>query len=226
MSSNVTEPIRILLVDDHRILRAGLRMLIEDQPGMTLIGEAGTRAEALALAARERPDIILLDLDLAGESSLDFLPELLATADRARVIILTGVRDLALHQRAIALGAMGLVLKDQTGETLIKAIEKVHAGEVWIDRVMTASVLAELAGAKAKKDDPEAAKIATLTEREREIIALVGEGLPNKQIASRLFISEKTVRNHLVSIYSKLEVSDRLELAIYASRHGLTRSSW
>jgi len=222
MPKPLTEPIRILLIDDHAIVLAGLRMLIESKAGLKVVGEAGNRADALALAAREQPDIILLDLDLGRESGLDFLPELLSAAREARVIILTGVRDSQAHHRAVSLGAMGVVPKEKAAEVLIKAFEKVQAGEVWLDRSMMAKVLAEMSQARAnKKIDPEAAKIATLTKREREVITLVGEGIKNKQIANRLFISEITVRHHLTSIFSKLNLSDRFDLIIYAYRNGL-----
>jgi DNA-binding NarL/FixJ family response regulator len=118
---------------------------------------------------------------------------------------------------------MGLVLKDKATEVLIKAIERVHAGEVWLDRSLTASVLSELSLAETRKSNPEADKVATLTGREREIVELVSQGLKNKQIAERLFISEATVRNHLTSILSKLDLSDRFELALYAYRHHLAK---
>lgn len=215
--------IRVLIVDDHAVVRAGLRMLLESGPGMSVVGEAGNRTEALA-AAREQPDVVLLDLDLGGDSALDFLPELLATAPRARVLVLTGVRDPELHRRAVRLGAMGLVFKEQAAETLFKAIEKVHAGEIWLGHAMTASLLGEMARAReVQLPNPAVAKIAALTGREREIIALLGEGLKNKQIAGRLFISEVTVRHHLTEIFARLGVAGRLDLLVYAYRHGLTR---
>lgn len=214
-----TKPIRILLVEDHIIVRAGLRMLIESRAGIEVVGETGALAESVSLARQEQPDIILLDLDMGGQSSLDILPELLA-AGRARVIILTGVRDPEAHRQAVRLGAVGLVLKEHATEVLLKAIEKVQSGEVWLDRSMTANVLGELSRRQAIQD-LEAPKIATLTPREREVIALIGEGLRNREIGARLFITESTVRHHLTSIFDKLGLSDRFELAIYAYRHGL-----
>jgi two-component system nitrate/nitrite response regulator NarL len=233
MSTSCTKPIRVLLIDDHAVVRSGLRMLVESQAGLKVAGEAANRAEALAIARREQPDVILLDLDMNSDNGLDFLPELLTTADRARVLILTGVRDPEAYTQAIRLGASGLLLKEKAADVLIKAIEKVHAGEVWFDRSMIGSVLTELSRATAMmggemsrasvRSDPEAVKIASLTEREREVSALIGEGLKNKQIASRLFISETTVRHHLTSIFDKLGVSDRLELIIYAYQHGLAK---
>jgi DNA-binding NarL/FixJ family response regulator len=224
MPDSAAEAIRILIIDDHVIVRAGLRMLIGSHEGMIVVGEAGTRIDALAIAAHEQPDIILLDLDMGNESGLDFLRELLATAAKARVVVLTGVREPEAHRRAVHLGAMGLVFKDKAAEVLIKAIEKVHAGEVWLDRSLTASVLSEMSHAdESKTPDPDADKIASLTGREREILGLVCEGLKNKQIGDRLFISEATVRNHLTSILSKLELSDRFELALYSYRQHLAK---
>ena len=201
-------------------------MLIDSHPELRVAGEAANQAEALTLAAREQPDIILLDLDMAGDNGLDLLPKFHNTDKAARVIILTGVRDPEAHYRAMRLGARGLVLKEKAAEIVIKAILKVHAGELWFDRSLMGSVIAEIAreGGPQKRPGPEAAKIATLTEREREVIALIGEGLKNKQIASRLYISETTVRHHLTSIFDKLGTSDRLELVIYAYRHGLATS--
>lgn len=215
-------PIRILIVDDHIILRAGLRMLIEAQPGMVVAGEAGNRSEALAVASREQPDIILLDLDLGGTNSLDFLRDMLAMAPAARLIVLTGVRDQEQHRRAVHLGAMGLVFKDRAADVLIKSIDRVYAGEAWLDRSMMATVLAEMSLFRdEKKTGPESARIEQLTEREREIIKYVCQGLKNKQIAEKLFISESTVRNHITSILAKLELSDRFDLALFSYRHGL-----
>src|SRR5713101_472371 len=197
MQNPIKEPIRILLVADHVIVRAGLRMLIENHKGLVVVGEAGTRIDALAIAAREQPQVILLDLDMGNESGLDFLRELLDAAAGARVVMLTGVRDPEAHRRAVHLGAMGLVLKDKAAEVLIKAIEKVHAGEVWLDRSLTASVLSERSQADlGRKVDPDREKVASLTDREREIVRLVCQGLKNKQIADKLFISDATVRNH------------------------------
>jgi len=216
--------IRVLLVDDHELIRTGLRLILERHPSMTVVGEAASRAEALAIAGREQPDIILLDLDLYGESSLDVLPELLADAGGARVIVVTGVRALEEYYRAVHLGAMGLVRKEQSADVLIQAIEKVHAGEVWLEPSMVARALAEMSGRRAAgqaQPDPQAAKIARLTAREREVIALIGEGLYNSQIGARLSISEATVSHHLTSIFAKLGLANRFDLVIYAYRHGL-----
>jgi len=214
-------PITVLIVDDHAVVRAGLRMLIDQDPGMKVTGVAGNRAEALDAAASTQPDVIILDIVLGDEDGLSFLPELRQVARNARVLVLTGLRSSESQRQAMRAGAMGVVLKDHAAEVLIKAIEKVHSGEVWLDRLTMGRVLQEIS--EEKQSNPDREKIDTLTERERQVVGLVGEGLKNKQIAARLFISETTVTHHLSSVFSKLEVSDRLELVVYAFRHGLAK---
>ncbi len=215
-----SKPIRIVIVDDHRVVREGLCMLIKTQDDMEVVAQAGTCASALEAIGREKPDLVLLDLDLGGINIVERLPEFLSVSKNTRVLVLTGVCDVRFHRRAVRLGAAGLILKDQAGDQVLKAIRRVHAGEAWVDRSMMASLLGEMSGAPR---DPEAAKIAMLSRREREVITVLCEGLNNQQIAERLFISDATVRNHLTSILAKLELSDRFELAIYSYRHGLAK---
>lgn len=224
MAATVSALIRILLVEGHTLIRTGLRMLLECRPGLEIVGEAAGYADAIRSAAREQPDIILLDPDLGNGHSLDLIPQLLEVASNARVIVITGQHDDELHRRAVRFGAKGLVLKDQTADMLIKAVEKVYIGEVWLDRSMMASILSEFAQVgRGREPHPEEARIASLTEREHEVIALICEGLQNKAIGHRLSISEPTVRHHLTSIFDKLGVTNRLELVIYAYRHGLVK---
>ena len=215
------KPISIMIVDDHVVIRSGLRMLIEHDQRMQVVAQAGNRTEALERAESERPDVIILDLVLGDEDGLSFLPELCQTSPESRVLVLTGVQNADAHRRAIRRGAMGIVLKEHAADQLLKAIMKVYEGEVWIERSMMGSMIQEFN--KPALPDPEVTKIESLTDREREVIALVGEGLKNKQVGERLFISETTVTHHLSSVFSKLEVSDRLELIIYAFRHGLAK---
>ena len=221
MSSAISATIRVLIVDDHAVVRAGLRMLIDQDPDMKVTSVAGNRSEALAAAASDPPNIIILDIVLGDEDGLSLLPELRAVAPNARVLVLTGLRSSESQRQAMRAGAMGIVLKEHAVEVLIKAIKKVHHGEVWLDRLTMGSVLQEMT--EEKQPDPDQEKIASLTDREREVVNLVGEGLKNKQIAAKLFISETTVTHHLSSVFSKLAVSDRLELIIYAFRHGLAK---
>ncbi len=224
MSMPPPPSIRVLIVDDHGIMRAGLRMLLESQPGITVVGEASTCADALALATGTQPDVIVLDLDLGGENAVQSIPTLLRATPDTRILVLTGVRDPEVHRQAIRHGALGLVCKEKAVETLLQAITKVRAGEVWLEPTMIARVLGDLTRPQpSPQASAEASKIARLTEREREVITLVGEGLRNKHIAARLYISEATVRHHLTAIFAKLDVSDRFELAIYAYQHGLAK---
>jgi DNA-binding NarL/FixJ family response regulator len=217
-----TEFIRVLMVDDHSIVREGLRMVIENDPGMEIVGEAANSVDALEIVSRERPDIVLLDIDLSGESGLDLVPEIHKLSQETKILMLTGVVDTEVHQRAVQNGALGVVLKSEASQVLLKAIRALNKGEVWLNRMMTATVLTNQRRQKGQVD--ENSKISeSLTEREHEIIALIAQGCSNKDISGRLYIGEKTVRNYLTTIYDKVGVSGRLELAIYASRHGLDK---
>jgi DNA-binding NarL/FixJ family response regulator len=207
------------VISDLLLGRAGLRHVLQEASGIELVGEAGTCEEAVEVTGHVRPSIILVEVDLRADA-FHCLKKIVAMAPESRVIVVSDRTHAADHKLLIELGATGLVLKNERPEVLIKAIRKVHAGEVWLDRTITARVLAEIAQRRHLRD-AEGEKIATVTRREHEIIALVGEGLKNGAIAERLFVSEATVRNHLTSILSKLELSDRFELAVYAFRHGL-----
>lgn len=222
MTSLSYQPIRVLLLDHLALVRDGLRMVLHDSPNFKVIGEAGESEQALALAKQSEVDVILLELNLDGELNTEIIPELLKVNRQARIILLTAIVETPILHLAVQMGAMGVVPKTGNRQTLYKAIEKVHAGEVWIDRTMIANVLTQLSRSRLDdQEDPELLRIASLSEREREVISLIGKGLKNKEIASRLSISEITVRHHLSSIYSKLDVADRLELTIYAYRNGL-----
>jgi DNA-binding NarL/FixJ family response regulator len=218
-----SDTVRILLIDDHVIIRAGLRMLIETRKGYEIVGECDNSAEAVALVDTERPDIILLDLDLGEENGLDFLSEMMeVTQAKSRVILLTGDRDPQKHAHAVRLGALGVVLKDRAPEVLLRAIEKVNEGEVWLERGMVATALTGIWKCQQQAPvDSESQKIASLTEREREVIDLIAKGFKNQQIGDALFISEPTVRRHLGSIFAKLDITDRLGLLVYAFQHSI-----
>lgn len=217
------KPIRLLLVDDHAIMRQGLRMLVETHGDIVVVGEAGSNRTALELASRTPCDVVVLDLALGDDDGLDIIPAL--TRD-SRVLVLTGSHKAEDHRKAIQSGASGVVLKDQAAELLVKAISRVHAGEIWLDRAMTAEIFRDYRRARGgKNQDADARRIAQLTPREREVVRLVAQGYGTQKLASTLSISEKTVRNHLASIYDKLQVSQRLELALYAARHGLAAES-
>ena len=224
MSELSQKPIRILLVDDHQSFLWGMVKLIEsDSPNLKVMGIASDIAEALAILEREQPDVILLDIDLRGVNSLDSMP-LLRNATSAMVLILTGVRDAETQDRAVLAGARGVVQKEAPAELILKAIKKVYEGEIWLDRAATGRIFSKLLDQSNNEASPEATKIASLTPREREIIdVMTKQGhSTNKQIAVHLNMSEHTLRNHLSSIYSKLEVENRLELVMYAVKHHIS----
>ena len=221
MTQPSQNPIRILLIDDHQSFLWGIAKLIEsDSVNLQVMGTASDVAEALAILDREQPDVVLLDIDLRGVNSLDSMP-LLRKATGAAVLILTGVRDAETHERAVLAGARGVVQKEESPEIILKAIRKVYDGEIWLDRATTGRVFSKLLDHSNNQASPEATRIASLTAREREIIdVIIKQGhSTNKQIAVYLNMSEHTLRNHLSSIYSKLEVENRLELAMYAVKH-------
>lgn len=215
--------IRILIVDDQLVVREGLRMLIENHRGTKVVAMASTRSEAMEIMARELIDLIILNLELGGHSALSFIPQLRDASKDARILVLTGLCDSLTHQKAAQLGAMGVVLKEDAADLLLKAIEKVYKGEAWLDRLTLGRLISQISSHEKDSVDPRTEKIASLTEREREVIGLIAEGLKNRQIAERLFISHVTVTHHLSSIYSKLGVSDRLELVIYAFANKLAK---
>lgn len=224
MSQSSLKTIRILLVDDHQSFLWGMVKLIEsDSPNLQVLGTASSIAAALAILEKEQPDVVLLDIDLGGVNSLDSMP-LIRNATSAMVLILTGARDAETHERAVLAGARGVVQKEAPAEMILKAIKKVYEGEIWLDRATTARVFTKLLDHSHSQISPEATKIASLTSREREIIeVMINQGhSTNKQIAAHLNMSEHTLRNHLSSIYSKLEVENRLELVMYAVKHRIS----
>ncbi len=211
--------VRVVLIDDHVLLRAGISSLISASHGFSVVGEARDKSQAIAYIRHQQPDVILLNIELKSGDGLEMVPDLLAAGKESRLAVLTDSRDPEIHRRAILLGASGVISKDDPPSLLLRAIARVHAGGAWL---VTAGILGELLRPNRRKEvAPERKKIAALTQREREVIKLAGCGLKNKQIGERLFISGVTVHHHLTSIYSKLEVKDRVELLMYAYRNGL-----
>lgn len=218
-------PIRVMIVDDHKSVVWGLERLVDSaQPRMKMVGTANSCADMLATVCAANPDVILLDLDLNGESSIDTLPDL-QRLTQGQILILTGARDTNLQQAAIMKGARGIIGKDESAEIVLRAIERVHAGEVWINRTLMGKVIGAMSAdaGKAAHPNPEAAKIASLTQRERDIVRAMVQNRGDKSqvIAAALHISEHTLRNHLTVIYDKLGARNRLDLYAYATQHGL-----
>lgn len=223
---NPSPAIRVFLIDDHRSILWGLERLIESgTPPMRVIGSAASCGEALPLLEKTPPDVILLDMDLGSESGLDAIPRLLSTCP-AKILVLTGVRDVSLHDKAVLAGARGVVGKEAPAETILSAIARVHEGQLWLDRAATGRIFVEFSRkGTAQAADPEQLKIESLTERERQIVTVTANhaGATARTIAEQLHISEHTLRNHLTAIYDKLGVANRLELFAYAHKHRLDK---
>lgn len=220
LSNNV---IRIVIIDNQVLFRAGLRYIVESQPDLHVVGQAGNLNEALDLIASTRPDIILLEYDPENGLNFEIFPNFLKAWSRTRMILVTSSNDRDVYLQAVQNGVLGIVSKGQPPDVLIKAIRKVHIGEAWIEHSVIAHLVTYSFHVKnAPVVAPEAKYIGQLSERELEIIQFIGQGLKNKQIAIELCIAETTVRHHLTNIYSKLGVSDRLELLIFAQSHKLT----
>ncbi|MDX2045132.1 MAG: response regulator transcription factor [Acidobacteriota bacterium] len=228
MEPPIQKPISVLLIQDQECVRFGLRLLMESKPQVEVIGEASGYSQALTVIDQNPPNVIFLDHEHGGNCNIDTIPDLLFASKSSRVLVFTGEWDPEAHYRAFGLGAMGLVFKTDPPDVLIKAIEKVHNGEAWIESVTMARMLREMWQSKVRSGEnvqPKSSRrnIHRLTEREREVVALIGERLQNKQIADRLFVCEATVRHHLTSIYDKLSIKNRIELALYAYQHGLAK---
>lgn len=219
--------IRVFIAEDHHITLWGLTRLIEaSAPRLRLVGTARSRSELLNHDAAALADVIVLDLDLGGEDGASALA-LLRQRCPGRVLVLTGAGDIGQHRAAVLQGARGVVHKSEPAETILRAIEKVHEGEVWLNRALLGQVLGQLTetepAGRPRPADPEARRIASLTPRERQIVgAVVNQGGDKLYaVAQALTMSEHTLRNHLTTIYSKLGVRGRLELLVYATKHGL-----
>lgn len=214
-----TGAIRVLIADDHAPFRRGIRRLLDTAEDIEVIGEAVAGDETLRLVEELAPDIVLLDVVMPGPSGIDVSRVIKTTSPRTRVIILTVYTDEEFLFEAIKAGAMGYLLKDATPDELLRAVRVVYQGEGLLAPAMAAKVFKEFARATEAKDL--APVLAPLTHREVEILHHVAAGLANKEIAHRLGISERTVKNHLSNIMEKLQVNSRTQAAIYALRAGL-----
>lgn len=209
---------RIVVVDDHEVVRLGLRSLIEHHSQFEVVGEAANAKEALERVARLRPDIVLMDIRLPGTSGIEACEEITTQYPETRVVMLTSYAEDEMLFSAIRAGASGYVLKQIGGEDLIKAIEAVGRGEALLDPAVTQRVFQEVR--RAVKEE-EASAFINLSQQERHVLLLVSEGKTNREIAKALFLGEGTVRNYVSSILSKLGVSNRAEAAAYAVEHNL-----
>ncbi|HEY4348014.1 MAG TPA: response regulator transcription factor [Gaiellaceae bacterium] len=209
----MTDPIRVLIVDDHAVVREGLRAFLSLQEGIEVAGEAGDGEEAVETADRLRPDVVLMDLVMPRLDGLAAMRILRERVPAARVIVLTSFLDDDKLMPAMRAGAAGYLLKNAEPKELARAIHAAHAGEALLDPQVAARLVESLAG------DPE--PLALLTPREREVLVLIGRGFPNKRIAGELGLSEKTVKTHVGHVLAKLGVTDRTQAAVVAVRAGL-----
>ena len=218
--------IRIVVADDHPIFRDGLCKLLALEEDFEVVAQASDGRQVLEILQQFEPDILLLDLKMPGLDGLATLQRLQVAKNKTRVIVLTASDDKNEFVQAMKLGTSGIVLKQTATELLIKSIRKVHAGEIWLDSHTTAAVIRQFVAADDTPQPPASApgrdrERSPLSQREREIVALVAQGFKNKEMAEKMFISEQTVKNHLHNIFDKLGVSDRLELALYAIHNNL-----
>ncbi len=209
---------QLLIVDDHEVVRLGLKALLQRYPQFEVVGEAGTAKEAIELSNRIKPDVVLMDIRLQGTSGIEACEEITKTNPGVKVIILTSYAEDEMLFSAIRAGASGYVLKQIGGEDLIKAIESVERGEALLDPAVTQRVFQEVR--RAVKEE-EASAFANLSTQEKHVLLLVAEGRTNREIAKELYLGEGTVRNYVSSILCKLGVSNRAEAAAYAVEHNL-----
>lgn len=214
------DKIRVMIADDHTMMRHGLKQILELENDMTVIAQAPNGEEAIKLAKECNPDVILMDINMPGMNGLQAIKEIKEDNIPSKIIVLTIHDDREYLFKTIQMGAEGYVLKDAEPSVLVDAIRSVNNGQLYIQANMTKELVKEFnkitLSDKAKNEE------TNLTAREMEVLELIAEGLINKEIAKRLYISEKTVKNHVSNIFRKLNVSDRTQAAIYAFKHNLT----
>ncbi|MFE0379794.1 response regulator [Streptomyces inhibens] len=207
--------IRVLLVDDHQVVRRGLRTFLEVQDDIEVVGEASDGAEGIAAAEQLRPDVVLMDVKMPGMDGIEALRKLRELANPARVLVVTSFTEQRTVVPALRAGAAGYVYKDIDPEALAGAIRSVHAGHVLLQPEVAEALLAQDEGNSGQ------GRGTSLTDREREVLCLIADGRSNREIARALVLSEKTVKTHVSNILMKLDLADRTQAALWAVRHGI-----
>ncbi|WP_431963506.1 response regulator [Actinacidiphila sp. bgisy160] len=208
-------PIRVLVVDDHQVVRRGLRTFLEVQPDIEVVGEAGDGEEGVQRAGELAPDVILMDVRMPGVDGIEALRRLRDNGTKARVLVVTSFTEQRTVVPALRAGAAGYVYKDVDPDALAGAIRSVHAGHVLLQPEVADALLSP------EDNGPGQGRGSTLTDREREVLSLIAEGRSNREIARALVLSEKTVKTHVSNILMKLDLSDRTQAALWAVRHGI-----
>jgi len=213
--------IRVQLADDHKMFRQGLRMLFEMEPDISIVGESSTGSDAVQRALELNPDVILMDINMPGLNGVEATREILEQRPEIGVIMLTMLREDEQVFQAIKNGARGYILKDVDSAELIQAVRIVARGESMIDASLATRVLSEF---KRMSQQSEQRNRECLTDRELQILTLIAQGMSNKDISAKLFLSEKTVKNYITTIFQKLQLTDRTQAAIYALQKGLIKT--
>ncbi|OEV12060.1 response regulator [Streptomyces nanshensis] len=213
----MADPIRVLIVDDHQVVRRGLRTFLEVQDDIEVVGEAADGAEGVARAEELRPDIVLMDVKMPGTDGIEALRELRRLENAARVLVVTSFTEQRTVVPALRAGAAGYVYKDVDPDALAGAIRSIHAGHVLLQPEVAGALLSDEAGGGAGSG-----RGSVLTEREGEVLELIADGRSNREIARTLVLSEKTVKTHVSNILMKLDLADRTQAALWAVRHGMT----
>ncbi|MFI8854941.1 response regulator [Streptomyces sp. NPDC053499] len=211
----MADAIRVLLVDDHQVVRRGLRTFLEVQDDIDVVGEASDGAEGVARTEELRPDVVLMDVKMPGTDGVEALRSLRERGNPARVLIVTSFTEQRTVVPALRAGAVGYVYKDVDPEALAGAIRSVHAGHVLLQPEVAGALLSE-------EESGGSGRGPALTEREREVLGLIADGRSNREIARALVLSEKTVKTHVSNILMKLDLADRTQAALWAVRHGVT----
>ena len=217
-TATTTPAIRMLLVDDHAIVREGLRALLDDCEELTIVGEAADGDEAVSAALALKPDVVLIDLKMPGLAAPDAIKRIRSELPGTHVLVLTSYAEEGQVQQVMGNGALGYVLKDVARAELVRAIRTVARGEPWLHAEAQRSLLAQL------RKPPETDPLAELTDRERSVLQLIAQGRSNKQIGNTLHLTEGTIKGYVSSILSKLGLEDRTQAALFAVKHGLVEN--
>jgi DNA-binding NarL/FixJ family response regulator len=227
MDEAATQRVRIVLADDHQMFRDAVRRLLDAEPDLVVVGEAGDGEEAVALTLQHEPDILLLDVAMPHGNGMQVLQQIAAASKTTRIIMVTGAVEENELRQALRLGARGFVLKESGAEQLLESIRVVHGGEYFVGRECMADLVSAVRsrGVVIESKTPRQKADFGLTVRERQIVSAVVNAYQNKEIAEKFAISEKTVKHHLTNIFNKVGVSNRLELALFAVHHRLDSST-